>query len=82
LLRNEGGALPLTGAADLASLAVIGPTGGQVAAGFMGERAAGFEARLVSPLAALRKSAPRARIAYACGRRSDGRGDSGDGACS
>jgi beta-glucosidase len=66
LLRNEGGALPLTGA-DLASLAVIGPTGGQVAAGFMGERAAGFEARLVSPLAALRKSAPRARIAYACG---------------
>ncbi len=66
LLRNEGQALPLR-AADLASLAVIGPTGGQVAAGFMGERAAGFEARLVSPLAALRKSAPRARIAYAAG---------------
>ena len=66
LLRNEGPALPLT-AADLASLAVIGPTGGQIAAGFMGERAAGFEARLVSPLAALRKSAPRARITYSVG---------------
>jgi beta-glucosidase len=66
LLRNEGHALPLT-AADLASLVVIGPTGGQVAAGFMGERAAGFAARLVSPLAALRKSAPRARIAYSVG---------------
>jgi beta-glucosidase len=66
LLRNEGPSLPLT-AADLASLAVIGPTGGQVAAGFMGERAAGFPDRLVGPLAALRKSAPRARIAYAVG---------------
>jgi len=66
LLRNEGRALPLT-AADLASLAVIGPTGGQLAAGFMGERAAGFTPRLVSPLAALRQSAPQARITYAVG---------------
>ena len=66
LLKNEGRALPLT-AADLASLAVIGPTGGQVAAGFMGERAAGFAARLIGPLAALRQSAPRARIVYSVG---------------
>jgi beta-glucosidase len=66
LLKNEGRALPLT-AADLASLAVIGPTGGQVAAGFMGERAAGFAARLVGPLAALRQSAPQARIVYSVG---------------
>jgi beta-glucosidase len=66
LLKNEGRALPLT-AADLASLAVIGPTGGQVAAGFMGERAAGFAARLIGPLAALRQSAPRARVVYSVG---------------
>ena len=66
LLQNHGHALPLT-AADLASLAVIGPTGGQVAAGFLGERATGFAARLVGPLAALRKSAPRSRIAYSVG---------------
>jgi beta-glucosidase len=66
LLKNEGHALPLT-AADLASLAVIGPTGAQVAAGFLGERAAGFPARLVGPLAALRKIAPQARITYAVG---------------
>jgi beta-glucosidase len=66
LLTNEGGALPLA-AADLASLAVIGPTGGQLAAGFLGERAAGFANRLVSPLAALRKLAPGARIVYAVG---------------
>src|ERR1035441_2213215 len=45
LLKNEGGALPIA-AADLASLAVIGPTGGQLAAGFLGERAAGFAAPL------------------------------------
>ena len=66
LLKNEGGALPIA-AADLASLAVIGPTGGQLAAGFLGERAAGFAARLVAPLAALRRLAPGAKIAYAVG---------------
>jgi beta-glucosidase len=66
LLKNDGQALPLT-ASDLASLVVVGPTGGQVAAGFMGERAAGFAGRLVGPLAALRQSAPQARIAYAVG---------------
>lgn len=66
LLKNDGGALPLT-ADDLASLAVIGPTGGQVAVGCMAERAYGFESRFISPLEALRKAAPRARITYSVG---------------
>jgi beta-glucosidase len=66
LLRNERGLLPLT-EADLASLAVIGPTGGQLATGWLGERAAGFPERLVSPLDALRRLAPGARIRYAVG---------------
>ena len=66
LLKNEGGALPLS-AADLASLAVIGPTAGQLAAGFLGERGYGFESRLVSPLTALRRVAPRAKVPYAVG---------------
>jgi beta-glucosidase len=66
LLTNQGNALPLT-AQDLASLAVIGPTGGQVAVGLMGERAYGFESRFISPLAALRKLAPQAKIAYSIG---------------
>ena len=61
LLKNEGNALPLT-PEDLASLAVIGPTAAQLASGFLGERAYGFESRLVSPLAALRELAPQARI--------------------
>jgi beta-glucosidase len=66
LLKNDGDALPL-GADDLASLVLIGPTAGQLAAGFLGERGAGFEARLAAPLAALRRLAPTARIAYAVG---------------
>jgi len=66
LLKNEGGALPLRGD-DLGRLAVIGPTAGQLAAGYMGERAYGFEARLVAPLDALRQTAPTARIAYSVG---------------
>jgi len=66
LLKNEGRALPLT-AEDLAGLALIGPTAGQLAAGFGGERAYGFEARLVSPLDALRKTAPAAKIVYSVG---------------
>lgn len=66
LLKNNGEALPLT-AGDLASLAVIGPTAGQLAAGSLGERAYGFESRLVAPLAALRRLAPAARIVYAVG---------------
>lgn len=66
LLKNDAGALPLT-ADSLASLALIGPTAGQLAAGFLGERAYGFESRLVSPLAALRRTVPRAKIAYSTG---------------
>lgn len=66
LLRNERQTLPL-GPADLASLAVIGPTAGQLAAGLLGERGYGFEARLVSPLDALKRSAPQARIRYSPG---------------
>lgn len=66
LLKNDGGALPLA-EADLASLAMIGPTAGQLAAGFMGERGYGFEARLVAPLEALRRSAPRANVRYSVG---------------
>lgn len=66
LLKNEGRALPLTDE-DLTSLALIGPTAGQLAAGFMGERAYGFEARLVAPLEAVRKTVPAAKIAYSAG---------------
>ncbi len=65
LLKNEGGALPLK-AEDLADLALIGPTAGQVAAiGTFGERSPGLPERQVSPLAALKQLAPQARIAYA-----------------
>ncbi len=66
LLRNQNSALPLT-QQDLESLVLIGPTAGQLAAGYLGERAYGFESRLVSPLAALRRTAPRAPIAYSPG---------------
>jgi beta-glucosidase len=63
LLTNRDGALPLS-ARDLESLVVIGPTGGQLAAGYLGERGYGFEERLVSPVEALRKTKPNTRIAY------------------
>jgi beta-glucosidase len=66
LLKNAGDLLPLT-PGDLDSVVLIGPTAGQLAAGFMGERAFGFESRLISPLAALRSTAPRARIAWEVG---------------
>jgi beta-glucosidase len=66
LLKNEGNALPLS-PDDLASLAVIGPTGEQLAVGFMGERGTGFESRFVAPLSALRRTAPRADITYSVG---------------
>jgi len=66
LLKNDSGALPL-GAEDLASLVLLGPAAGQLASGFMGERAYGFESRLVPPLAALRKTAPTAKIAWSAG---------------
>lgn len=69
LLSNDGtlplskdGALPLVG-----SLAVIGPTATQLAAGLGGERAYGFPDRLVSPLDALRRTAVSSDIRSAVG---------------
>ncbi len=66
LLKNDEHALPLT-PEDLMSVAIIGPTAGQVATGFLGERGYGFESRLISPLAALRRIAVGARISYSVG---------------
>ena len=64
LLKNEQ-ALPLK-ASDLESLALIGPTAGQVAAiGTFGERSAGLTERQIGPLEALKKFAPSARITFA-----------------
>jgi beta-glucosidase len=64
LLKNDG-ALPLK-AADLDSLALIGPTAGQVAAiGTFGERSPGLTEREVGPLEALRKLAPGAKVTFA-----------------
>ncbi|MEV5976200.1 glycoside hydrolase family 3 C-terminal domain-containing protein [Streptomyces sp. NPDC052114] len=64
LLANDGG-LPLSRAA-LGSLALIGPTAAQVAVSVSGERAYGFEDRMVGPLDALRRTTGR-RIAYEVG---------------
>jgi beta-glucosidase len=64
LLKNDG-ALPLK-ADDLQSLAFIGPGAGQVAAiGTFGERSGGLTERQISPLDALKKLAPQARIIFA-----------------
>jgi beta-glucosidase len=65
LLKNEAGILPLK-AADLASLAMIGPGAGQVVAiGTAGERSIGFPWRQVGPNDAMKKLAPKAKIAFA-----------------
>ncbi|MGD0733163.1 MAG: glycoside hydrolase family 3 C-terminal domain-containing protein, partial [Terracidiphilus sp.] len=66
LLKNDGGALPLK-AADLASLALIGPGAGQiVAVGLTGEKAVGIPALEVGPLEALKKLAgDSAHVTYA-----------------
>jgi beta-glucosidase len=65
LLKNDGNLLPLS-AGDLGSLAMIGPTAGQVAAiGAFGERSPGLTERQVGPLAAMRRLAPSAHIAFA-----------------
>jgi len=65
LLKNEGGILPLK-AADLASLAMIGPGAGQVVAiGTAGERSVGFPWRQVGPVDAMKKLAPDAKITLA-----------------
>ncbi|MEU7577136.1 glycoside hydrolase family 3 C-terminal domain-containing protein [Streptomyces sp. NPDC041068] len=64
LLTNDGG-LPLSPAA-LRGLALIGPTAAQVAVSVSGERAYGFEDRMVGPLDALRRTTGR-KIAYEVG---------------
>ena len=65
LLKNEGGILPLK-PADLASLAMIGPTAGQVdSIGTFGERSPGMPERQVGPLDAMRKLAPGANVTFA-----------------
>ncbi|WP_233581098.1 glycoside hydrolase family 3 protein [Acidipila sp. EB88] len=65
LLKNEGGVLPLK-RDDLASLALIGPTAGQVASiGTFGERSPGVTERQVGPLEALKKLAPDAKVTFA-----------------
>ncbi|HYK34780.1 glycoside hydrolase family 3 C-terminal domain-containing protein [Alloacidobacterium sp.] len=65
LLKNEDGILPLK-PADLNSLAMIGPTAGQVAAiGTFGERSPGIPERQVGPVDALRKLSPDAKVVFA-----------------
>ncbi len=65
LLKNDGGVLPLKHS-DLTSLAMIGPTAGQVAAiGTFGERSPGLVARQVGPVDALRHLSPKARVTFA-----------------
>jgi beta-glucosidase len=63
LLKNEGGILPFK---SDDSIAMIGPTAGQVAAiGSFGERSPGIPERQVGPLDALKKLAPDAKVAFA-----------------
>ena len=65
LLKNEGNILPLK-QDDLASLALIGPTAGQVASiGTFGERSPGVPGLQVGPLAAFKQLAPTANITFA-----------------
>jgi beta-glucosidase len=65
LLKNDGNVLPLQ-PADLESMAMIGPTAGQVAAiGTFGERSPGLTERQVGPVDALRRLAPDARVTFA-----------------
>ncbi len=64
LLKNEGRILPLK-AGDLASLAIIGPGGGQtVSIGTAGERSIGWPWRQIGPVDAIRKFAPSAHLTY------------------
>ncbi len=63
LLKNEGGILPLK-TSD--SIAMIGPTAGQVASiGTFGERSPGIPDLQVSPLANLKNLAPDAKVIFA-----------------
>jgi beta-glucosidase len=64
LLKNDG-VLPLK-SGDLDSLAMIGPGAGQVdAIGTFGERSGGLTDRQVSPVDALKKIAPSAKVKFA-----------------
>jgi beta-glucosidase len=63
LLKNEGNILPLK---NSDSIAMIGPTAGQVASiGTFGERSPGIPDLQVSPLANLKNLAPNAKITFA-----------------
>ena len=63
LLKNDGGVLPLK---QNGSVALIGPTAGQVASiGTFGERSPGIPGLQVGPLAALKQLAPNAKITFA-----------------
>lgn len=65
LLKNEGGVLPLK-SSELGSVALIGPTAGQVdAIGVNGERSVGLPERQVGPLDALKKISGASNIAFA-----------------
>jgi beta-glucosidase len=65
LLKNEGGALPLK-AADLESLALIGPGAGQtIAVGEPGEKSLGIFAQQIGTVEVLRKLAPDAHVTFA-----------------
>jgi beta-glucosidase len=65
LLKNQGSILPLK-SADLGSLALIGPTAGQVAAiGAFGERSPGLVSRQIGPVDALKELWPRANLMFA-----------------
>jgi beta-glucosidase len=65
LLKNQDRVLPLQ-SADLSSLALIGPTAGQVAAiGLPTERSPGLVQRQVGPVEALKRSAPEATVTFA-----------------
>jgi beta-glucosidase len=62
LLKNDGGVLPLN---QKQSIALIGPTAGQVAAiGTFGERSPGVPDLQVGPLTALKQLAPSAKVTY------------------
>jgi beta-glucosidase len=63
LLKNDSGILPLK---TSGSIAMIGPTAGQVAAiGTFGERSPGIPALEVGPVDALKKLAPKAKVTFA-----------------
>jgi beta-glucosidase len=65
LLKNEGNILPLD-PRELSSVALIGPTAGQVdAIGTFGERSPGIPSRQIGPLEALRKDYPDVHITFA-----------------